>query len=505
MTITTPEDRSVRPNTDGVKTLHSPAVERRLNQVDKIRANGIGDHIALPQLVVCGAQSSGKSSVLEGITGIPFPRQDGVCTKFATEIILRHTQDGISDSIIASIFPHKGRDEAKAEELRKFHRRLHGYDELPDVINDAARLMGIRGFGEAGDDAPGFAADVLRIEVTGYVGLHLTIVDVPGLISVDDRDGSEIQLVGQLVDSYLQSSRTIILAVVQATNDIVTEPIIQRAQQFDRSGERTVGIVTKTDLINKGTEARLAELTDADRTMLKHGFFLLKNPSPELLDNSITSLEREKDEMNFFRSQGWKKQRIDQKRVGIGALRAFLQCLLEEHIERELPKVCDEIRSLLHRTQSGLNNLGEERTTIGDQRVFLSRLGTQFLNIIQAALDGTYQDSASGFFSYRDSDLPTTRLRALIHELNTQFATYMRERSQKRRIAQKSDRHKEFDSDLNEIEVVEEDEDDNCGHLESSDGPLFLKQYEFDAWVRRVSISSFRAFLDKILTLIFFP
>jgi hypothetical protein len=70
--------------------LQSSRKSERLNQIDRVRANGIGDHIALPQLVVCGDQSVGKSWVLEGISGIPFPRQDGLCTRFATQIVLRH-------------------------------------------------------------------------------------------------------------------------------------------------------------------------------------------------------------------------------------------------------------------------------------------------------------------------------------------------------------------------------------------------------------------------------
>ena len=306
----------------------------------------MGDHISLPQLVVCGAQSAGKSSVLEGITGIPFPRQDGVCTKFATEIILRHSLT--ESSITASIIPHKERDSEEANELRNFHRSLAGYGELPGVISDAAEQMGIRGFGDAGEDAPAFSADVLRIEAIGNTGLHLTVVDLPGLIFVDETAGQDIKLVENLVDSYLRNSRTIILAVVRATNDIVTEPIIQRARHFDRSGERTVGIITKVDLINKGTEARIAKFTkNQDQTKLKLGFFVLKNPSPMEINEGITLAQRKKAEMQFFQSAQWKDHPLNMSRVGIDALRSFLASLLESHIERELPKVCDEIETLL--------------------------------------------------------------------------------------------------------------------------------------------------------------
>jgi hypothetical protein len=82
----------------------------RLNQIARIRANSVRDHISLLQLVVYRDQSAGKSSVLEGITGIPFPRQDGVCTKFVTEIILCH--DIEKTRITTTVIPYKSHSKA---------------------------------------------------------------------------------------------------------------------------------------------------------------------------------------------------------------------------------------------------------------------------------------------------------------------------------------------------------------------------------------------------------
>lgn len=449
--------------------LGSRTVKQRLNQVDKIRANGVGDHIALPQLVVCGAQSAGKSSVLEGVTGIPFPRQDGVCTKFATEIILRHQPGDIS--ITASIIPHSKQDDAKAKKLRDYRRHLKGYDELPEVISHASRLMGIRGFGPADDsDAPAFAADVLRIEVVGDVGLHLTVVDLPGLVAVDENHGGDINLVSDLVDSYLQNSRTIILAVVQAGNDIVTEPIIQRARSFDSAGERTVGIITKPDLINKGTEARVAKIiNNEDETKLKLGFFLLKNPSPEELAKGLSASERNKAELGFFESTAWKDAGLKKSRLGIEALRSFLQKILEEHIEKELPKVRKEIQALLERTQNYLHDLGTERATVGDKRHFLTSMSMDFTGITQPAVDGIYNNVKSDFFAYEENELSVNRLRCQIQHLNTLFGDYMREKSYKRMINCGNEKRRDF------------------GHLSEVGDPLYVHQSEFNDWVKKVS------------------
>ena len=72
-----------------VVSLQSKDHEELLNIIDKLRSQGISRYIDLPQLIVCGDQSSGKSSVLEAVSGLRFPTKDNLCTRFATELILR--------------------------------------------------------------------------------------------------------------------------------------------------------------------------------------------------------------------------------------------------------------------------------------------------------------------------------------------------------------------------------------------------------------------------------
>ena len=165
-------------------------------------------------------------------------------------------------------------------------------------------MMGIRGFEDV-QEGPAFTSDVLRIEVTGPVGLHLTVVDLPGLISVtnDEQTEDDVRTVQDLVDSYVANPRTIILAVVQANNDIANQGIIQKSRRFDQVGERTVGIITKPDLINEGTQKRIALLAkNEDTTKLKLGFFLVKNPTPPELKNGITSDQKRRAENRYFQS-----------------------------------------------------------------------------------------------------------------------------------------------------------------------------------------------------------
>lgn len=450
--------------------LQSTKATHRLDQINRVRANGIGDHISLPQLVVCGDQSSGKSSVLQGITGIPFPRQDGLCTRFATEIILRH--HSFEERICATIIPHASRNQTEKEIFRNYSKELENFSELPGVIAEAKKMMRLRG-ADGVMEGPSFSADILRIEVVGRTGLHLTVVDLPGLISVsnDEQSDEDVDLVSELVDNYVESSRTIILAVVQANNDIANQRIIQKARKLDPHGERTVGIITKPDLVNRGTEGRIALLAkNKDTTKLKLGFFLLKNPSPLDLDANLSVEERKRRELTFFASSPWKEQRLDPERVGIDALTSFLQHLLNTHIERELPKVRSEASALLALTEKELGAMGEERPTVGHHRMFLTRLSMRFFNLAHAALDGSYLELESGLSDGENDVDVAYRLRAQVHILNGSFSETMRRDGQKWRSTKRR-----TDSFVEEQDQINMDDEGS----RSENG--------FESWIKQVS------------------
>ncbi|KAL4965069.1 putative dynamin GTPase [Aspergillus stella-maris] len=381
---------------------------------DRVRANGVGNRIALPQIVVAGDQSAGKSLVLESLTGFPYPHQDGLCTRFATEISLRHEPG--TQRATGMIIPHFSRSTDEKTRLNAFRCEIRDFAELPKIIEEAAKLMGIRGHG-ANLDAPAFSPNVLRLEIVGNTGLHLTIVDLPGLISVSENE-EDVKLVRDLVDSYFETSRTIILAVVPASSDVDTQGIIQRARNFDKAGHRS-------------RVARLAK--NLDSTRLKLGFFLVKNPSPAELEKGTTPAERRKAELEFFTTAAWKGQGIDPSRIGIDNLRTFLQDLLDTHIESELPKVQEDVRHLLSEINNELVDLGTERSSPSQIRVYLTRVSTDFHNLVKSGVEGAYTGRDAGFF-HVDCDNITVRLRAAIHMHNENFAAYMRQHGEKRKV-----------------------------------------------------------------------
>jgi GTPase SAR1 family protein len=199
-------------HTDALNGICSTDQLELLDSIDHLRLQGISHYISLPQIIVCGDQSSGKSSVLEAISGVFFPIKSNLCTRFPTELVLRRaTHIGSTVSIV----PHESRDTTEQHELAGFHEKLEGFDGLAEVIEKAKDAMGLSTKGKT------FTKDLLRIEITGPDRPHLTIVDLPGLIHSETKHqkASDVELIQEVVQSYMREPRSIILAVVSAKND----------------------------------------------------------------------------------------------------------------------------------------------------------------------------------------------------------------------------------------------------------------------------------------------
>lgn len=141
-----------------------------LDIVDKLRSRGVSHYVDLPQIIVCGSQSSGKSSTLESLSGISFPTSEGLCTRFATELILRR---GDNTDINVHIIPGAGRTEKERVELAAFGLRTSDRRDVSNIIESAKVAMGLTGEG-----AKIFSTDVLRIELASPDQPNLTIVDL---------------------------------------------------------------------------------------------------------------------------------------------------------------------------------------------------------------------------------------------------------------------------------------------------------------------------------------
>lgn len=184
-----------------------------------------------------------------------------------------------------------------------------------------------------------FTEDILSIEVGGPEEQHLTVIDVPGIFrranqGVTTKD--DILLVEQMVLGYMKNPRSVMLAVIPANVDIATQAILQMAEELDPEGQRTLGVLTKPDLVDKGAERTVIEMVEGMRYPLSLGWSLLRNPGQATIGDP--RWDRNALEKSFFEiTSPWNG--LPKDRVGIDALRTKLQQILAAHIRREFPKV----------------------------------------------------------------------------------------------------------------------------------------------------------------------
>jgi GTPase SAR1 family protein len=368
-------------------SISSPEHGELLNVIDKIRSHGVSRYIELPQLVVCGDQSSGKSSCLEAVCGRSFPTGEGLCTRFATEYILRRSPE---ENVTISILPEANRSEAERKQLLNFKPKITDLDQFSKITEEASTAMGI------GNGKKTFAHDVLRIELSGPDQPHLTLVDLPGLFHSESKSHSvdDKKAVYDLVRTYISNSRSIILAVVSARNDLNNQAVLDFAREHDPNGDRTLGIITKPDTLSEGSpsENTFFQLASNADIKLALDWHVLRNRKYEERDSSTE--ERDELEIKFFNKGIWKS--FDRNKKGIKTLRTRLGTILYQHILTELPNLLGDVDRGITDCQQRLTSLGQSRGTVADQRLYLLRASQKFQTLMTNSLQGTYSDPFFG-------------------------------------------------------------------------------------------------------------
>ncbi|KPA35742.1 hypothetical protein FLAG1_11539, partial [Fusarium langsethiae] len=395
-----------------------------LDIIDNLRLQGVSHYVALPEIIVCGDQSAGKSSVLEAISGMPFPIKDGLCTRFATELVLRR---GDKTDIKVSITPGESRFGEDKERLESWLPKSSiDRDGLGAVTEEAESAM-------AATIVTGeFYDDTLRIELTGPRQPHLTMVDLPGLFrggnkKQSDADGS---IVHDMVQRYMERPRSIILTVVSAKYEYVLQEVTSMAKRADPQGLRTMGLITKPDTLDVGSPSedyfvRLAQNLEAE---LRLGWHILKNRNFE--ERGVTSTERDSIEKDFFSQGLWVS--VDRSHCGIAALRDRLSRVLRDQILIQLPSLEKDVEDGIYDCAERLERLGPVRVTPQQQRSYLLRVSEEYTFLIRQAVDGTYNDR---FFGDRKSRASfSRRLRAVVRIRLDQFAEEMRLDGQSQQI-----------------------------------------------------------------------
>jgi len=381
-----------------------------LKLVDDLRR--VDRNLELPQIVVCGNQSCGKSSVLEAISGLDFPRGDGIVTTFATQLALRRGEQRCGS--------------VRVDEIR-FEANLDSLSELGNSIRAAkAALLEHHQESKNGISENTIFEETVQIEVTHPSWPPLTLVDLPGLIENPNSTQTErdVDLIQKLVRQNMKRKKTIILAIIDGNSEPAVQKILKLAKKFDHKGERTIGVITKPDEIKPGTPTEREFLRCATNARPDYHFkhwHVLRNRA---FNENYTLAERDKMEAEFFRDSIWEKE-LERGQLGIDALRSTLSNILEQHVHHELPGLVKSLNVDLEKCTKDLSHLRQARDTFEDQQKYLLEISTAFEILVKQNTSGiSFGESLGESFAPMEG----RSLRALVQEYNENFARYIYEK-----------------------------------------------------------------------------
>ena len=333
--------------------------QRFIAFVDTLRRLGIERDCPIPQIAVAGDQSAGKSSVLELISGIPFPRGTGTVTKCAIRICMRQC-----DTWSASLFrqPETG-DPTKAE-------KVEDLASLGRRISEHQTALCPNGTVSSG---------VIDITLEAPEVPNLTLIDLPGIVHATTTGQSEsmVSQVSELVDSYLQQERTLILAVLEshrevATQDIETRATIRRTMHDWRAHE--------ADRVEHHRDQRDAA---AARQRVPAAARMLRRQGPWPKRPDTVSRRGSARDSAFFESGPLAG--APSERCGVPALASKLSELLVAHIRKCLPKLADDVRTTLSSTKTELGTMGRAPpTTEGERRIAVQEMTRSLCQSVRA-------------------------------------------------------------------------------------------------------------------------
>ncbi|KAM4587556.1 interferon-induced GTP-binding protein Mx isoform 1-T1 [Odontesthes bonariensis] len=309
-----------------------------IDLIDSLRSLGVEKDLALPAIAVIGDQSSGKSSVLEALSGVALPRGSGIVTRCPLELKMKRRKEG-----------------------QDWYGKI-SYNDFEEEIDDPATVE--KKIREAQDEMAGVGVgisdDLISLEIASPDVPDLTLIDLPGIARVavkgqPENIGDQIK---RLIQKFITKQETISLVVVPCNVDIATTEALMMAQQVDPDGERTLGILTKPDLVDKGTEETVVEIVHNEVIQLSKGYMIVKCRGQKEITEKVSlteAIEREKD---FFKNHANFNTLYNEGLATVPNLAEKLTLELVHHIEKSLPRLEEQIEEKLKQTQAELDRYG---------------------------------------------------------------------------------------------------------------------------------------------------
>lgn len=317
--------------------------------------------------------------MLENIVGRDFlPRGSGICTR--RPLILQLINIPAHDD-------EKNAQMGQATEWAEFHHQPgRKYDDFAmvkqEIENETARIAG---------NNKGINRQPINLKIFSPHLLNLTLVDLPGLtkVPIGDQPSDIEKQTRNLISEYIAKPNSIILAVSPANVDLVNSEALKLARHVDPMGRRTVGVLTKLDLMDHGTNAM--DILSGRVYPLKLGFIGVVNRSQQDIQSGKSLQDALQAEQEFFRHHP--AYRNISLRCGTQYLAKTLNTTLMAHIRERLPDIKARLNTLMGQTQQELASYGNKQFAGKEHRgSLILQLMTRFASSFIASIDGTSSD-----------------------------------------------------------------------------------------------------------------
>jgi len=357
---------------------------------DVLGAVGQSTVLDLPQIAVVGGQSRGKSSVLESLVGRSFlPRGTGIVTRRPLILQLYNTANNnkeSSDGGSSSSSSSSKKDDLESgpewgEFLHKGDKKYFDFTAIrQEIILETERVTGRN---KGVDPTP------IHLKIYSPRVLALTLVDLPGIAKVpvgDQAPDIEAQI-RKMCLQYISNPNAIILAVTPANSDLANSDAIQLAQSVDPQGYRTVGVMTKVDLMDEGTDC--ADILMNQVIPLRRGYIACVNRGQKDIQVDSSIRDGLKKEERFFKKHPvYSRDRALLQKCGTARLAQDLNAMLMHHIRECLPDLKSRISNMTSDVHQELEALGSaahiaNRSTRGAALLkLLSKFATNFGSLL---------------------------------------------------------------------------------------------------------------------------
>ncbi|XP_020247273.1 dynamin-related protein 1E-like [Asparagus officinalis] len=338
---------------------------------------------ALPSVAVVGGQSSGKSSVLESIVGRDFlPRGSGIVTRRPLVLQLHKTEDGQPEY---------------AEFLHMPRRKFTDFSLVRKEIQDETDRM----TGKSKQISP----IPIHLSIYSPNVVNLTLIDLPGLtkVAVEGQPETIVEDIESMVRTYVEKPNCIILAISPANQDIATSDAIKLAREVDPTGDRTFGVVTKLDLMDKGTNA--LDVLEGRSYRLQHPWVGIVNRSQADINKNVDMMVARRREREYFSSSPEYSHLAS--KMGSEYLAKLLSRHLESVIKARIPSITSLINKSIDDLESELDHLGRPiAVDAGAQLYTILELCRAFDKIFKEHLDGG-RPGGDRIYGVFDNQLPT--------------------------------------------------------------------------------------------------